>query len=370
MTQDARPGNERIAWAIAIATVAVALFAIATHPRAAGAQGATSSITVVLETRPDSAEVFAFITEGPGLSAFVLDDDADPARTNRITFPGLAAGAYAVTGPGAPGWTLAGVSCNATGLPGSSGGTVRIALAAGENATCRYIYEQPQGTAPAAATPAALPAAPAAQVLASSITVVVDAGDAAASRVSFVASALGGVGFELDDDPGTALPSASTLPALPAGSYVVELVDAGKWTLANVACESGERLVSLSSRRVEFSLDGATPVTCTFELTNAAAPAPSPAAGSTTSPATAATPAATTTTAVSAGTPASLGQAPAADTVTAPAAGTGAAAPPLPPRTGTGEAGASAGMRVLAGVAIVLALAAGTAATFIDGRRR
>lgn len=368
MTQETRPGNVRLAWAIAIATVAVALFAIATHPRTAGAQAATSSITVVLETRPDSADDFAFVTEGAGLSAFVLDDDADPARTNRITFPGLAAGAYAVTGPAAPGWTLAGVSCNATGLPGSSGGTVRIALAAGENATCRYIYEQPQSASPVPPTPGAVPATPAAQVLASSITVVVDARDSVASRVSFVASALGGVGFELDDDPKTALPSASTLPALPAGSYVVELVDAGEWTLANVACESGERLVSLSSRRVEFSLDGATSVTCTFELTNASTPAASPATGSITSPATAVTPEAT---AVSAETPASLGQAPAtATTPSATATATFDAAPPLPPQTGTGEAGASAGMRVLAGVAIVLALAAGTAATFIDGRRR
>ncbi|MCC6387187.1 MAG: hypothetical protein IT302_07385 [Dehalococcoidia bacterium] len=332
-----------LAWAIGLLTVAVGLWAIVSPARHAHAQ-APASLTVILDTRPDTPDDVAFTTEGDGLGPFVLDDDADPVHTNRVVIPGLAAGSYSIAGGELPGWNVT-VSCDTAGLAGSQGATVRIAVGEGDNATCRYIYERSSLPAGSATPPVAVAATPQAQVASGAIAIAVSAPGGAPSR-AFVTTALGGIGFELDGDDATALPSRTMFPALPAGTYRVELLDSAGLVLANVTCETGTSLVSVASRSVDVVVGAGETVACTFELTDGRAVANPPAAVSAETP-----PAASpTATAAAASTPDSRSQ--------------GA---PLPPRTGTGRQ--SDGLRLAAVLATIGAMLAGASAAFLGPRR-
>jgi len=333
-----------LAWVIGIATVAVGLSAIVAPGRHAHAQS-PASITVILDTRPDTPGDVTFTTEGDGLAPFVLDDDADPAHTNRIVIPGLAAGSYGLSASELPGWSVT-VSCDTAGLAGSQGATVRIAVGEGDNATCRYIYEQDAGTPTgSAASPAAVAATPQAQVASGAIAITVRAPGGLPSRATFVTTALGGIGFELDDDDATALPAQTMFPALPAGTYRVELLDSGGLVLANVACETATSLVSVASRSVDIAVSAGETVACTFELADGTAVASPPAAVSAETP-----PAASPTAAAATSTPDSRSQ-----------------AAPLPPQTGSGRQ--TGGLRLAAVLATVGAMLAGASAAFLGSRR-
>jgi len=339
-----------LAWSIGVLTVAVGLFAVASPGRHAHAQ-ATASITVVLDMRPDGPADIAFTTEGDGLAPFVLDDDSDPAHTNRIVIPGLAAGSYGISGRELPGWNLS-VSCDTAGLQGSQGATVRIAVAEGDNATCRFIYERTGGVPGGSTTPApaAVAATPQAQVASGAIAIAVEAPGGSSSRATFVTSALGGIGFELDGDGGTALPDRTMFPALPAGTYRVELLDSSGLVLANVSCETATSLVSVASRSVDVAVSAGETVACTFAFTDGS-PAASPPAAVNADTQAPASPAASATPAAATSTP-----------------DTRAQAAPLPPRTGSGRQ--SDGLRLAAVLAATGAMLAGASAAFLGARRQ
>ena len=337
-----------LAWSIGVLTVAVGLSAIASPGRHAHAQ-APASITVVLDMRPDTPDDIAFTAEGDGLAPFMLDDDTDPAHTNRIVIPGLEAGSYGISGSDLPGWNLS-VSCDTAGLAGSQGATVRIAVAEGDNATCRFIYER-TGGAPAglaAPPPAAVAATPQAQVASGAIAIALEAPGGSPSRATFVTSALGGIGFELDADEATALPARTMFPALPAGTYRVELLDSSGLVLANVTCETATSLVSVASRSVEVAVGAGETVACTFALTDGSPAASAPAAVNAEPPPTA-SPTASATAAAGLPVPDSRSQ-----------------DAPLPPRTGSGTQ--SDGLRLAAVLVAMGAMLAGASAAFLGAR--
>ena len=105
------------------------------------------SITIVKNAVPDSPQDFGFTTSGSGLSAFSLDDDADPTLPNTRTFSNLVPGSYSVTETGVTGWDLTGLSCvstNSTSTLGTNLGTgvSSITLAPGDSVTCTYTNTQ------------------------------------------------------------------------------------------------------------------------------------------------------------------------------------------------------------------------------------
>lgn len=70
-----------------------------------------SSITIIKDAEPNSAQNFGYAMNGNGFVEFVLDDDEDPLLSNTAYFSALPAGLYSVTEGLVAGWTLQGVSC-------------------------------------------------------------------------------------------------------------------------------------------------------------------------------------------------------------------------------------------------------------------
>lgn len=101
------------------------------------------SITIVKDAVPDDAQDFAYTSTG-GNGSFVLDDDADPALSNTITFTNLVPGTYTFTETlPVAGWDLTGMGCSSTN--GSSSVNVTLAtglatvdLGPGDSVTCSY----------------------------------------------------------------------------------------------------------------------------------------------------------------------------------------------------------------------------------------
>jgi hypothetical protein len=108
------------------------------------------SITIIKDSQPDSAQDFSFTTTGTGLSAFSLDDDADPVLSNTKVFGNLDSGTYTVSEGTASDWMLSNITCvdptqnSTSGLPAAPTATVN--LAAGENVTCTFTNELQNGT--------------------------------------------------------------------------------------------------------------------------------------------------------------------------------------------------------------------------------
>jgi hypothetical protein len=96
-------------------------------------------ITIVKNTIPDGGQDFAFTTSGSGLSAFSLDDDADPALSNSMVFPNLVPNTvYTVTEAQVAGWQQS-AACNNTDQDTTASGRVAtIDLDPGEDITCTF----------------------------------------------------------------------------------------------------------------------------------------------------------------------------------------------------------------------------------------
>ncbi len=102
-----------------------------------------SSITIIKDAQPDSAQDFSFTTVGNGLSNFTLDDDggSDSTYSNTTTFNSLLAGTYTVTETTVSGWSLASKTCISDGTGSTSSqitNGVSVVLVAGENVTCTF----------------------------------------------------------------------------------------------------------------------------------------------------------------------------------------------------------------------------------------
>lgn len=90
------------------------------------------SITIVKDAQPNDAQDFSFIATGSGVSNFILDDDADPTRSNTKVFSNLTAGTYSFAETPVAGWDLSSAVCSDGSL------VTNVQLAAGENVTCIF----------------------------------------------------------------------------------------------------------------------------------------------------------------------------------------------------------------------------------------
>ncbi len=103
-----------------------------------------SSLTVIKDAVPDSAQDFGYAMNGAGFVEFVLDDDTDPLLSNTASFTSLPAGEYTVTEGLVPGWTLSGVSCvsNFESVSVTTEPIRSVALEPGEAMTCTFTNIQ------------------------------------------------------------------------------------------------------------------------------------------------------------------------------------------------------------------------------------
>src|SRR5207249_160834 len=100
-----------------------------------------ATLTIIKDAVPNDAQDFTYSGTGTGVSAFSLDDDADPTLSNTkvFTFNGNQLGAKTVTEDANPaGWTLTNVACSAGGTATLATRTVSATLAAGDTVTCTY----------------------------------------------------------------------------------------------------------------------------------------------------------------------------------------------------------------------------------------
>ena len=106
-----------------------------------------AGITVALDVQPDAHYDVPFITTGRSLGAFTLDDDADPALANSVTFAKARPGTYTVQPGAVVGVAQQGVACvsDANGGTGTDNNTVdpvtrvvTIRLEKGEVVTCTF----------------------------------------------------------------------------------------------------------------------------------------------------------------------------------------------------------------------------------------
>jgi hypothetical protein len=194
-----------------------------------------SSITIIKDAAPDDPQDFTFMTTGPGISNFTLDDDADGTLPNTRQFPGLAAGSRTITEAGATGFTLSNIVCtgatNSTIRIGNTGGfdpgdtSVTIGLVPGEDIVCTFVNNK-QG----------------------SITIVKDSVPDDAQNVGFTATGSGVGNFTLDDDADAVLSSTRQFPGLMPGSRIItETVPTG-FTLTDIVC-TGATNSTVRSRR-------------------------------------------------------------------------------------------------------------------------
>ena len=109
---------------------------------------AAEGITIVLDVTPDGAWDVPFTSTGKKLNDFTLDDDADPTRSNTITFPKAKPGTYTVQMGAVVGVTLQTIACASDANGGDAlennavdvaAGTATIQLERGEAVTCTFI---------------------------------------------------------------------------------------------------------------------------------------------------------------------------------------------------------------------------------------
>ena len=82
---------------------------------AGGAAAKRGTITISLLMRPAGPADVAFTTDSRTLRPFTLDDDADPALDNAVTFRNVKPGTYAIQMANAPDGPLTAIRCTSTG---------------------------------------------------------------------------------------------------------------------------------------------------------------------------------------------------------------------------------------------------------------
>ena len=103
------------------------------------------SITVVKDAVPNLADDFSFTSAT--LGGFILDDDADAARSNTASFANLVPGSHAVTEQAVAGWALASVTCIDTNtLTDVPTATATVVVDPGDNITCTFVNVAAPGT--------------------------------------------------------------------------------------------------------------------------------------------------------------------------------------------------------------------------------
>jgi uncharacterized repeat protein (TIGR01451 family) len=104
---------------------------------------ASSSITIIKDTEPDSGQNFGFDTDNDQIADFTLDDDDDNTLSNTKLFNDLTPGTYTYTELPVDGWELTGLICDGNNDDESlDTRTATVNLQAGENVTCTFTNTQ------------------------------------------------------------------------------------------------------------------------------------------------------------------------------------------------------------------------------------
>ncbi|MBL8777723.1 MAG: hypothetical protein JNK12_17410 [Acidimicrobiales bacterium] len=227
----------------AVMAVLVALAALAVLPAgvpaAAAEEPSPPSITIVLDSIPNSAQDVTFTScLGSGCGQFVLDDDDDPARPSFISAGALAPGTYTVQQSPVAGWTLVDIDCDTGENVDLSSGTATIVLEPDEHVTCTFYDRAP------------------------AIRIVEESGSG--HDLGFTGCGPGGCGpFTLDDDEDPTHPDRVLSVPLPTGEYTITQDADASWPLTGLSCSTGET-VDLAARRVTIDLGPTEVATCTF----------------------------------------------------------------------------------------------------------
>jgi len=205
----------------------------------------TQSITIIKDTRPNSAQDFSFTG---GLGTFSLDDDTDPTLPEFTEFKVLP-GTYTVTEGLVAGYSLINLTC--TDLDG--GTTVNIGnreatidLDRGEEITCTYTNKDNTVA-----------------VAAANITIIKNTVPNSAQDFNYTGD-LGS--FSLDDDTDPALAENISFSNLTDGTYVVEEADVKGYELTDITCldPDGGTAVDTVNGLAVIDLDIGESIVCTY----------------------------------------------------------------------------------------------------------
>ncbi|MFO1538521.1 MAG: NPCBM/NEW2 domain-containing protein [Actinomycetota bacterium] len=181
------------------------------------------------------------VTGQPG---FVLDDDTDPVRPDRVTLGGMAAGTYTIAQAAVDGATLGALVCDGgdarTDLPARA---TTLTVAPGDQVTCTFTN------------------APFVPPTGATITVVLDAHD----RQDFDVSVSGRGVITLDDDNDPQRANSARVADLAPGSYVVTQSPVPGWRLAALTCP-GASVVDQAGATATVTLGAGDQVVCTFTM--------------------------------------------------------------------------------------------------------
>ena len=203
------------------------------------------SVTVVLDTVPDSADDQSFIGCGPlGCGDFSLDDDTDATLPDRVVALGLPPAEYTITAHPADGYELTAITCTTAETVDLAQRELVVDLEPNENTTCTFEIS-------------ALPA---------SVTVVLDTVPDSAEDQSFIGCGPLGCGdFSLDDDTDATLPDRVVALGLPPAEYTITAHPADGYELTAITCTTAET-VDLAQRELVVDLEPNENTTCTFEI--------------------------------------------------------------------------------------------------------
>ena len=92
-----------------------------------------------------SARDFSFTSNAPAggttLGSFVLDDDADPTRSNTFTKVDVKPGTYTVTEAATVGWEIDAINCSSGSTGNTTTGVATLVVVPGATTTCTFVNE-------------------------------------------------------------------------------------------------------------------------------------------------------------------------------------------------------------------------------------
>ena len=207
-----------------------------------------STLTIIKDAIPNDAQDFHYGTTGTGLSAFDLDDDADPTLSNTKVFSNLAAGAYTVAEDAVAGWQLTGLTCTGGGANTTTSlatRTASIGFDPGEDVTCTFENTK-----------------------LATVTIIKDDQNPATDPedFAFTTTGTGFSNFNLDDDADATLSNTQVFNNLLPGARTVAEGAEANFDLTAITCVGGgaNTTTSLATRTASIGVDAGETITCTF----------------------------------------------------------------------------------------------------------
>lgn len=204
-----------------------------------------TGITILQDTAPNSAQDVSYsgCQVGFGCSAFVLDDDSDPALPRSLAVGAIEPGTYTITQAVPDGHGLTSIACTGGGEVDLAARRVTLAIKPGDQVACTFVDR------------------------ATSLTFVQDTSPNSAQDFAYTGCAgpggANGCGsFSLDDDSDPTLPTSVVYTALPSAAYQVTQDEVAGYGLTALTCNGAQ--VDLRGRTMSVVLEPGDTVTCTF----------------------------------------------------------------------------------------------------------